>query len=61
MSVVPPNVGDNKKEAKPLKSILKKGNQAESKGTKLVSERLAQMKNQPGSKLEIYGITMAKF
>ena len=56
VSVVPPNVGDNKKEAKPLKSILKKGNQAESKGTKLVSERLAQMKNQPGSKLETPGL-----
>lgn len=56
VSVVPPNVEDNKKEAKPLKSILKKGNQAESKGTKLVSERLAQMKNQPGSKLETPGL-----
>ena len=37
---------------KPLKSILKKANQAENNRTKLVSERLAQMKKQPTSKIE---------
>ena len=38
---------------KPLKSILKRGKPAENKGTKLVSERLAQMKNQATSKIEM--------
>lgn len=39
--------------SKPLKSILKRGKQVETKGTKLVSERLAQMKNQTTSKIEM--------
>lgn len=43
---------DNVEEPKPLKSILKKGKQGENKGTKLVSERLAQLKNQLTSKIE---------
>ena len=38
---------DNAEEIKPLKSILKKAKPPECKGTKLVSERLAQLKKQP--------------
>jgi len=38
-------------ETKPLKSILKKSKFGQSQGTKLVSERLAQLKNQGTSKM----------
>ena len=43
---------ENTADARPLKSILKKANQAEGKGTKLVSERLAHLRNQPTSRPE---------
>lgn len=47
---------DNLEDNRPLKSILKKTKQVDGndgKGTKLVSERLAQMRNQSANKVEI--------
>lgn len=46
------SVKDNQEEIKPLKSILKKSKYGQNMGTKLVSERLAQLKSQGTNKLE---------